>query len=582
MSGQVGRTREWHRINALPRRDPNTDWTEAARQLTERLKMPGGTMTLRPTQAQALVEFGQNRGLFGAIVVGGGKTLLTLLAPQMIGAIRPVLLLPAVLVEKTKNEQNHLARHWNLVRNITLLSYEAIGRDPKLLASFRPDCIEGDEIHKLKNPKAGVTRRVKAYFDEFPETPFLAVSGSVMRKSLKDFAHILTWALKAGAPVPSTWEDLDQWATALDEDTNVFDSAHPGALLDWCTEHTDDEQRDGRRGFRNRLLWTPGVVATGSENVEGCSLIATAAPYPVSQATEDNFRTLRGDGTEANPGWETPLPDRRTFSMATEAWMYARELALGLHYRWDPPAPEEWRNARKAWHGTVRYVLKNYHIPGVDTEGTVAEAIDSGRVPDTGGALATWRRIGPTFVPNSVYEWHDDSALNACANWMLKHKGIVWVEHVFFGNELARRTGVPYFGAQGMTADGQSLDALASAYRDNPKLPRRAIIASSSACSTGFNLQFGWNRNLITACPSTALPFEQLIGRTHRPGQREDEVYVDIMIGCVEHWEGLQNSLATGSAVDDMFDQTPKIMLAQKDFPSEIDIKSQVGYRWRK
>lgn len=584
MSGAVTRTREWHRIDQLPKRDPRIDWQQQALALTERLKMPGGTMVLRPTQAQALTEFAQCRGLFGAIVVGGGKTLLSLLAPQMIGAQRPVLLLPAVLVEKTKNEQRILLRHWNLVTNITMLSYEAVSRDPKLLMSFRPDCIGADEVHKLKNPKAGVTRRVKAYFDEYPETPFMAISGSVMRKSLKDFIHLLRWALKAGAPVPDNWQECELWANALDEDTNVLDSASPGALLDWCDEPGLEELVQARRGFRNRLICTPGVVATGSENVEGCSLFISAGVYPVNAATEENFLRLRGiPKSDEYPGWETP--DGYPFSTAPEKWMYARELAIGLHYLWDPRPPEEWKNARRAWAARVRYVLQNFHIDGVDTEATVAEVIDSGRVPDPDNSLATWRRIGcspGSFKPNVIYQWHDDSALNVCANWMQKHKGIVWVEHVFFGGELSRRTGVPYFGAQAQTEDGCRLEDLARQYENNPRLAPQPIICSIAACSTGLNLQYGWNRNLITACPSASLPCEQLIGRTHRPGQRKDEVYVDIMLGCSEHYQSLLNTMATGTATLDMLGQEPKISLAQKDFPSEIDIRTETGYRWMK
>ena len=43
-------------------------------------------------------------------------------------------------------------------------------------------------------------------------------------------------------------------------------------------------------------------------------------------------------------GWRTP--DDWDLMMATEVWRVANELALGLHYVWDPRPPEEWRNAR--------------------------------------------------------------------------------------------------------------------------------------------------------------------------------------------------------------------------------------------
>lgn len=67
-------------------------------------------------------------GLFGPIPVGEGKTLISLLAPYLLQAQRPVLLLPAMLVEKTHRERAELSKHWHIPLNIRLISIESLGR----------------------------------------------------------------------------------------------------------------------------------------------------------------------------------------------------------------------------------------------------------------------------------------------------------------------------------------------------------------------------------------------------------------------------------------------------------------------
>ena len=96
------RSRELDRILALPRRQ----WADEgfAAELTKCLKRPGGTMTLLPIQAQALCELIASDGLVAPIRVGGGKTLITLLAPFVVRAKRPLLVTRASLLEKTKRD----------------------------------------------------------------------------------------------------------------------------------------------------------------------------------------------------------------------------------------------------------------------------------------------------------------------------------------------------------------------------------------------------------------------------------------------------------------------------------------------
>lgn len=529
-----------------------------SKDLTEILRTPGGTMSLRPIQAQALYEIAKHKGLFGPIRVGGGKTLISLLTPFVLGEERAVLLLPAALRDKTERERRQLAKHWRVSRGLRILSYEEMGREAQAnaLEFYRPRLIIADEAHRLKNKRAGVTRRIVRYMREHPETHFVAISGTMIKNSLRNFAHILRWTHKALAPVPESEGELEEWADALDEDSNMFTRSRPGVLLR-LAEPEDvvpgDDLRTARRGFQRRLLETPAVVATQGEQV-ACSLYIEAREFKPNAVTDANFQRLRST-------WETP--DGWALSQAVDVWRHARELALGLHYAWDPRPPQEWLNARREWAAFVRETLS--HSRSLDTELQVAKACASGQLDDS--AFRAWQDIRDTFRINSKPVWHDDAALVSCEAWLKGGPGIVWVEHTFFGDELERRTGVPYYREGGLNKAGQPIET-----HD----PKRPLIASVAANATGRNLQ-AWARNLVTSCPGGAVVWEQLLGRTHRDGQTADQVEVEVLFACIEHANAWERALAEARMTEDTMGQPQKILFADAVFPSVV---GRTGPRW--
>ncbi len=561
----IRRSAEFERIRAIPRRA----WTpaqmdECARYYTGKLRTPAGTWTLRPLQAVALHEIATVGGLLGPIRVGGGKTLLSLLAPRLVGAVRPVLLLPAALVDKTRREMGILMAHWAIPRNIQIQSYEMLGREnaANFFQIAHPDFIFADEAHRLKNARAGVTRRVARWMHEHPETRFAAVSGTLLKDDLRDFAHLAGWALKAWAPVPLEKGEISEWADCLAPPKNPMARMEPGPLLSLATpddarEAMGDTHTLARLGFRRRLRETPGVVASGDEHV-ACSLLIRGETYDVNATTEANFRTLR-------TAWETP--DGWALSQAVDVWRHARELALGFHYVWDPRPPREWIEARREWAALVREILSSSHT--LDTELQVSR--EYGHTAE----FRRWEAVRPTFQIQPRAIWHDPTALDLCAAWMRKGPGIVWVDHAFFGHELSRRTGVPYFGEQGQdVVRGTPIEQAD---------PKGSIIASGRANSTGRNLQ-AWARNLFTSAPAGAPEWEQRLGRTHRDGQEADEVIADVLFGCREHFEALERALIAARANVQTMGHAQKLLLADIATPDEWAIRewARTSYRWRK
>ncbi len=337
----VARTPEIKRIAALPRRT----WSEEsaaslAAMLTRELRTPTGSQALRPVQAIALYEAMEVGGLLGPIRVGGGKSLVCALAPLVLEARNPVLLMPASLVSKTWDEYKVLRQHWRLPTNVQIISYESLSlvASAQKLEYIRPDLIVADEAHFLKGHKAGRTRRVVRYMHAHPETKFVAVSGTIMRSSIRDFAHLLRWALKNSAPVPATDDEAATWADALDEHVNPLGRRQPGALFDLAAEPVEVAygSMQARHVFQSRLLETKGVVASSKLDGVTCSIRVQALEYELSPVTEEHFKTLR-------TRWETPCG--KGFTQATEFRAYARELALGFSYTWIPREKvEEWES----------------------------------------------------------------------------------------------------------------------------------------------------------------------------------------------------------------------------------------------
>lgn len=594
MTEAVADTAELQRVLALPRRALQTteEQDALARELTVLLSVtdrcpgkagPNGLcvvcrapMSLRRVQALALHDIALEGGALLPVGVGEGKTLIFWLAAYMLAAKCVLGLLPASLIKNAEDARALLSGHWLIPNHVRLFSYELLGRpqSEKELENpnFQPDLILCDEVHRLKNLRAACTRRVARYMAKKPRTAFVGMSGTVMRDSLFDFSHLVFWALKEKAPLPMLRHELDDWASALDElkpgapdaDMRQLD---PGALLQFCNEEElkEDARKAARLGFRRRLTETPGVVAAAGEGEDvGASLYVKAHTYKVDAITEDHFHRLRGDSKDRvnYPGWERP--DGKMFEEGVEVWACARQLALGFNYKWDPEPPKAWMDARRAWSKFVRSVLARSRT--MDSPDVVVRAIDAGTYDEGADLLEQWREIKPTFRPNTVPVWHEDSILEWCERWA-KEGGIVWTEHHYFAQRLSKETGMPYYGPKGFSAAGE--------YIEHSKA--KSVIASIDANKDGKNLQHQWSRNLIVSPPDGWDAWQQCIARTHRTHQRADEVVVDFLLGCREHANAWHKAIAGTEAACDTVGAKPKLLLADVDVP---DTATFHGWRW--
>ncbi len=89
----------------------------------------------------------------------------------------------------------------------------------------------------------------------------------------------------------------------------------------------------------------------------------------------------------------------------------------------------------------------------------------------------------------------------------------------------------------------------------------RAVL-TIGANKSGRNLQHRWHDNLILATPSLSGVHDQIIGRTHRPGQTQT-VKVEYPRGLDAHDSAWTAALNNAEFVRDLTGDQPKLLLAQ-------------------
>jgi hypothetical protein len=536
---------EIQRLLALPRRDWTAYAPELAKELTALLRKPGPVpdgipAELFPIQAVALHEAYEQRGLFAPIGVGLGKTLL----PFVWDSQKPLLIMPSSVLEEKRREQLELMKYWHIPNWTKIVSAESVSLVDNLpeLKNYNADTLTIDEAHMFKSIKlAARARMLNEYVEERREREaaggrgfgselrVACMSGSFNNGSWKDFPHLAKWCLGDRAPVPLDWMTLEGFSQALDPDVDSWSRWDFGALRQFLgPEDGVDEKNHAvcselervRRACGRRMAETPGVVAS-KDNELGTSLQIKSIQAVPSRKIDEAFELLRND-------WE--LPDGYIHEEANQVWAQARQIALGFYYVWNPRPPREWLEPRKV-------CMKFYreHTVHGDLYSWSHVLAEHGDAPE----ITNWLKIKDTFKPNVEPVWLCDSVLRMAAAWLKKNKqGILWCEHIAFGEELERLSGVPYYRAEGRDRRGNYiLDA------------KGPIIASIDANSTGLNLQHKWSQNCYISPEKSFKIWEQSLARTHRLGQKKDTVTADVYVGCYEHIDAFESAVAKSKSV---------------------------------
>tara|TARA_R110000824_G_scaffold55027_4_gene151612 strand:- start:2069 stop:3292 length:1224 start_codon:yes stop_codon:yes gene_type:complete len=387
-----------------------------------------------------------------------------------------------------------------------------------------------------------------------PETKFVAMSGTVTKKSIREYWHLLKLALPVDCPLPLRWVEMSDWANALDENVRPELRTAPGALRYLCSDN--ETPRDG---YRRRLTETRGVMAT-RESELGTSLVIMKHSPKVPPAINAALRRLRVD-------WVTPGGEDVSDSL--DFYRKARELAYGYYYRWiwdvrvSQYQKETWLRARSEWRQLVRQESRK---PQTDTELLVWNAYSSGVLDRDREVFEAWRSIKETTPPPKTEAvWFCDKMLKGLN--LGKEPCLVWVDSKALAEKLVTMYGLPYYGA------GQNDTKRLLSHIDTKA---GHGIVSIRAHGTGKNLQ-AYSMSLVLTPPGSGAAWEQLLGRLHRPGQNADEVLFKVWTHTKELRASFEQALADASYIETTLGSKQKLSYANILHWDSVDKKTKRG-----
>jgi hypothetical protein len=422
-----------------------------------------------------------------------------------------------------------------------VISYGALStkKGQHLLEELNPDLIICDEVHYLKAASSARTKRFLRYMRANPETKFVAMSGTVTKKSIREYWHLLKLALPDDCPLPLRWNEMSDWANALDENVRPEMRTSPGALRHLC-----EEGETPRDGYRRRLIETRGVLAT-SESELGTSLVILKQSPKVPQAINAALRQLREE-------WVTPGGEDVSDSL--DFYRKAREISFGYYYRWiwdksvSPSQKADWLAARSEWRQLVR---RESRKPETDTELLVWNAYSSGVLNRDREIFEAWQRIKEqTPPPKTEPVWFCDDMLKGLN--LGKEPCLVWVDSKALAEKLVSMYDLPYYGA------GQNDTKRLLSHIDTKA---GHGIVSIRAHGTGKNLQ-AYSVSLVLTPPGSGATWEQLLGRLHRPGQNADEVLFKVWQHTKELRAAFDQALSDASYIETTLGSKQKLSYA--------------------
>ena len=533
------------RILDIPVKGPET--CDLVRKWTDLLGIEGAP-DLRYKQAECFEELASAHrwcgGLFG-LDVGAGKTLTGMLAPKVLGCEgQAILLTKSSLVKQTRKHNDQWSKIFPC-EPPTVVSYSMLStpKGQRMLHDLQPKLIICDEAHCLANHQAARTKRLMAYAKQYvTQCRFVYMSGSFVKKSVRDFAHLSDTALLAGSPLPPRYSDLANWAAVLDwgsEPTRAQVKAF-APMREWAgvpsPRSTSAAQVATRIAFRKRLWATPGVVWSSDSS---CDTELTIRPWtcPLTPRTKAALEALHGM-------WE--LPNGDCLVSGSETYRHAHTLAYGFYQVWDWDAvggvDVEWNEARKAWTRAVNGHCTYRATPGMDTRYFVEEAARRGDLPaGLQAAWAAWLAVSKRPAPPTKTVVHDPLQVRVLKAMLAKLPAdtLIWIETP----ELAKL--LPHLTYHGVGTDGPE---------------KGTVLISSKVHGTGWD---GWHyRQSVVLQPGTGVDWwQQLLGRTHRGGQTFDVGY-----GVAQNTQAQKSNLAKArskaTTSEDLLGQQQKLCSA--------------------
>ena len=493
-------------------------------------------MQLFDSQKEALTTLERDGRGFFSIGVGGGKTLLGLLAHRALGVDpQDVLVLTKNDLISEAEEEFHKFKDELELDELDYKSYFWLSRNERYFWEVKPKLIVADECHKLKNKSAKRTAYFLQYMKDYPEARFVPMSGSISSKSILEYAHLMKLALREYYPLPDPssrfgWSRLQAIARVIDsrprEQPTKSDFRRVAHMLNKRPDETYEE------AYYRILRSAKGVYMMEGAAYEG--------PIDVEYYYYELPDKLKNDIARVKN--TAQLPDEEWVTGQTDLAQKVRQLPLGFYYRdieLDCHTPE-WRAARREKDQLIgeikrREKRKKY---GILTASGIENALRKGDFSDP-----RWERWKPfADVPPPRRE---TVPLNAAplaqtvifALELAESEGqnvLLWYQSRAIRKMLRKALDTGCIGPYTLNRQGVSdfrLDSARLVVAEKGEAPPREIddgpivsAVSIPSHGTGLNLQHDYAINVVLEPPSSGGIWEQFLGRTHRPGQEEEVI----------------------------------------------------------
>lgn len=454
-------------------------------------------------------------GVLGMLPCGGGKTVAIQAAATL--HERPLLITRKPLIKEAAKErakwEDAFAMKPHFLPADVLMGRE--GTDTLYFATYgklsrtsgvdaldalAPDAIFLDEAHLLG--KAGRREHLWRHIARRRHVRVYALSGSLMNRSIFDFATVGALALRHLTPFPLDGDELALWATMLDEGGEPDAACHRY----WApiAQHTGES--NPRKAFQELLHSTRCVVAPKALLDTGVSLAFQTINPREGESTEaaQAIRNLDAD-------WVAPGP--RPIVDALDYWSTRQQLSLGYYTDWPDDVPETFREffeARREWSRYVRQAVKYRDIGDIPS---AVEANAARLSRPAREAYARWCAVRNNPPPPRATHWLSHHVADTVVDWVHTHKGVkhlaVWVKHWAIALTVY----------DALVAAGADAKVYGPNNKPDDNLAHVCIL--THAHSEGWNGQ-AIHRALVVEPPTTPRGLEQLISRHHRNGQNED------------------------------------------------------------
>lgn len=542
---------------------------------------------LFPVQAASVLAYDTYGGLFGPVGVGWGKTLITLMIADRAlrkGIERSMLFVPSQVYSqltntdiqwarkrvglrvpfmlmggKSRQERHRIASSGKKGCYVFPYSLLSTRDTDEILNLISPGLLMLDEVHNVKNMRAARTKRLfgpDGYVTRnCPE--IVALSGTITSKSIRDYGHLISHALREWSPLPMEFALIEQWAQALDAGADPGD-AQTGPmrpLLKWFRTHWPTEKLPPhisgyRKAYNRRLTTCPGVVSTGDAEI-GTSLTFENLPVKGYKSAE-GFQELNRLMDQVEDLWLTPSGDEIDWGF--HKWRYLYELSSGFYHnlRW-PTIPELMRRAhfsrlteheveayleqakacheaRNEFNKKLRRWIQYRGRSEMDTPFLITSNMHTYEDRDVGAELYNaWRAAKDLEFEGMPERLSEpilvcDYKIKHAVEWAKKYgKGLVWYLHDALGEWTSQA--MLDAGVDALWCPAESRRKGMNDQIRDPANKDRVLVSSAGGHGTGKNLQHHSN-SLMLQFFRQSDTFEQVLGRIHRNGQLEDELIV--------------------------------------------------------